>query len=56
MIIDLAEKDVYTNLATEQWYTDYATGPILLLWQSDQAVVMGKIKTRGGSVGSIYGL
>jgi lipoate-protein ligase A len=42
VIIDLAEKDVYTNLATEQWYTDYATGPILLLWQSDQAVVMGK--------------
>jgi lipoate-protein ligase A len=42
VIIDLTEKDVYTNLATEQWYTDYATGPILLLWQSDQAVVMGK--------------
>ena len=42
MIFDLAEKDVYTNLATEQWYTDYAIGPILLLWQSDQAVVIGK--------------
>ncbi|MEE9368622.1 MAG: lipoate--protein ligase [Pontiella sp.] len=44
LIFESQSKDVYRNLAIEEYLMDQMTdaGPILFLWQSDCAVVMGK--------------
>ncbi len=44
LIFESRSLDVYHNLAIEEYLMDYVTdrGPILYLWQSDCAVVLGK--------------
>jgi lipoate-protein ligase A len=44
LIVESQSKDVYRNLAIEEYLMDQVTdsGPVLFLWQSDCAVVMGK--------------
>ena len=44
LIVESQSLDIYRNLAIEEYLMEYATtyGPVLFLWQSDCAVVMGK--------------
>ncbi len=44
LIIQSSSRDIYRNLATEEYLMDQVIdrGPVLFLWQSDCAVVMGK--------------
>jgi lipoate-protein ligase A len=44
LILESQSLDVYRNLAIEEYLMDQVTdmGPVLFLWQSDWAVVMGK--------------
>jgi len=44
LIVESQSLDVYRNLAIEEGLMEYAvdSGPVLFLWQSDCAVVMGK--------------
>jgi lipoate-protein ligase A len=44
LILESSTQDVYRNLAIEEYLMDHVTdlGPILFLWQSDCAVVLGK--------------
>ena len=47
MIIDSSGTDVYSHLAYEEILMEEVSGPVLMLWQSNCAVVMEKIKIRG---------
>ena len=44
LIVQSSSTDVYRNLAIEEYLMEHAVdhGPVLFLWQSDCAVVMGK--------------
>jgi len=42
MILEPAGGDVFTHLAWEECLMESVRGPVLMLWQSDGAVVMGK--------------
>jgi lipoate-protein ligase A len=44
LIVQSNSKDIYRNLAIEEYLMEHATelGPVLFLWQSDCAVVLGK--------------
>jgi lipoate-protein ligase A len=42
MILEPVGGDVFTHLAWEEWLMESVRGPVLMLWQSDCAVVMGK--------------
>jgi len=44
LIVESQSLNIYQNLAIEEYLMEYATtyGPVLFLWQSDCAVVMGK--------------
>ncbi len=41
-VISSTTLDIYRNLAVEQWLMEHTEEPVLYLWHSDCAVVMGK--------------
>ena len=41
-VIILQDPDPYLALAIEEWYLDHPNGPLLLLWRSPSAVVIGR--------------
>lgn len=42
LIVESQSLDVYRNLAIEEYLMDHADGPVLFLWRSECAVVLGK--------------
>ncbi len=42
LIVESHSLNIYRNLAIEEYLMEYSTEPVLFLWRSDGAVVMGK--------------
>ncbi len=42
MILKLKSKDIFYNLAVEEWLMENIIEPTLILWKSSEAIVMGK--------------
>ena len=42
MIVEPSGMDVFTHLAWEEYLMEEVSGPVLMLWQSACAVVVGK--------------